>query len=173
MILLFGVGKSVLKQFYADNCNCSNCKQTLQHRFTVYGHYFSFFFVPVIPLFKTTTSECVHCRSEISKDSWNTNLTERFNKVIAAQPPKRPWWHFIGCFGVLLVVLFFSVLLGYAYYTVKDDPEIQQLTNDIKQMKLEEEEEYNYEDADSSSVVETEPLEAQEPIDSIISFFKK
>ena len=56
---------------------------------------------------------------------------------------------------------------------MKDDPEIQQLTNDIKQMKLEEVEEYNYEVSDSSSVSETEPLEAEEPIDSITSFFKK
>lgn len=171
MILLLGVGKSVLKQFYLDNCNCPNCKQTLQHRFTVYGHYFSFFFVPVIPLFKTTTSECVHCRKELSKESWNTNLTEKFNKVTALQPPKRPWWHLIGCLGFLLVVLFFSVLVGYAYYKVKDDPEIRQLTNDFEQMKLEEE--YDYEVADSSSASGIEGLKAEEPIDSITSFFKK
>jgi hypothetical protein len=166
MILLLGVGKSVLKQFYVDNCNCSNCKQKLQHRFTVYGHYFSFFFVPVIPLFKKTTSECVHCRYELSKNSWNADLTEKFNRVVAIQPPKRPWWHFLGCFVSLLIVLFFSILIGYAIYTVKDDPEFHQLKEKFEQID-------SYEEiVDSSVVLPLEPGETQEPIDSITSFFK-
>lgn len=159
MILLFGVGKSILKQFYVDNCSCSNCKQTLQHRFTVTGHYFSFFFVPVIPLFKTTTSECVHCRVEISKDSWNTNLKEKFNKVTALDPPKRPWWHFLGCMGFVLIILLFSALLIYSIYRVKDDPEFQELYKEIKE-------------SDGIYIEENESTEPKEPIDSITSFFK-
>lgn len=159
MILLFGVGKSVLKQVYVDNCNCSHCKQTVQHRFTVTGHYFSFFFIPVIPLFKTTKSECVHCRIELSKNSWNLNLREKFDRATAMQPPKRPWWHFLGCMISMLIILFFSAILAYGYYKVKDDPEVIQMMNDM-------------EEANDMIFEENVPIEPEEPIDSITSFFK-
>lgn len=171
MILLLGVGKSVIKQFYVDNCNCSNCKQKFQHRFTVYGHYFSFFFIPVIPLFKTTTAECVHCRRELSKDSWNADLREKFNSVIAIQPPKRPWWHFFGCLGFLVIFLFFSILVAYAFYKVKDDPEFHQLKENVNQIKQETND--AFEAIDSSAVLESQQEEKNEPIDSITTFFKK
>lgn len=170
MILLLGIGKSILKQFYVDNCTCSHCTQTLQHRFTVYGHYFSFFFVPVVPLFKTTTSECVHCRKELEKDRWNPNLKEKFDRAIALQPPKRPWWHFLGCLGFLFIVLFFSMLSGYAYYKMQNDPEWQEVNKEIEAAN--QQEVYLYEETDSLSVEVMESTEAEEPIDSITSFFK-
>jgi len=166
MILLFGIGNSKLKQFYLDDCTCSNCNQTLQHRFTVKGHYFSFFFVPVVPLYKSTTAECIHCRIELPKSQWNVNLIEKFNRAMALKPAKRPWWHFFGCMGVLLVLLGFAVLVGYYYNDLKEDPEIQSRIQELKDVG--EHDEIIYEDGDAEL---NEEVNA-EPIDSITTFFK-
>ncbi|MDP2160895.1 MAG: zinc-ribbon domain-containing protein [Flavobacterium sp.] len=170
MIVLLGVGKSVLKQFYLDDCSCSNCQQSLQHRFTVYGHYFSFFFIPVFPIYKTIIAECIHCRIELPMSNWNAKLKDKYLRVTAMQPPKRPWWHFLGCMGFMLVVLFFSVLIGYAYYTVKDDPEIKSLMKEVREAGKEPVMIYDEEEAEIIS--DEEAYEAEAPIDSIQTFFK-
>jgi hypothetical protein len=85
------------------------------------------------------------------------------------QPPKRPWWHFLGCMGFVLIVLFFSALLGYAYYTVKDDPEIKSLMKEVREAGKESAVIY---DEEEEIIGSDEAVEAETPMDSIQTFFK-
>lgn len=158
MIVLFGVSNSIIKQFFLDKCTCPNCQSKEQQRFTIYGHYFTLFFIPMFPLHKRITSECVHCRVEVPKSMWNEEQKVKFSRVMDVQPTKRPWWHFFGCFSFIIIFTIIIVILVVAYSKVKNDIN----WDDNTEYTLENlESEYEYEQ-------ETVPV----VVDSIETFFK-
>jgi len=158
MIVLFGVSNSIIKQFFLDKCTCPNCQSKEQQRFTIYGHYFTLFFIPMFPLHKRITAECVHCRVEIPKSIWNEEQKIKFSRVMDVQPVKRPLWHSLGCLTSFVLVTIIIVTLVVAYYKVKDNRSWDTNTEYSPDIL---ESEYEYEE-------ETAPI----VVDSIETFFK-
>lgn len=177
-MILFGTGKSKIREEYHNDITCNNCNTTCQHRITIKGIYFDIFFIPIFPITRSTYSECEHCRIQLEEKDWSEKLKTKFHNNLRLNPAKRPIWHYLGCLTILAIIAFMGLLTVYALIFNKEE-------NSNENTNIAIEEEYNFEDENSdttsimvkefipeNTVIEEETeIEESEPTDSITSFF--
>ncbi|WP_298478325.1 hypothetical protein [uncultured Maribacter sp.] len=110
---------------------------------STFGKYFHFFWIPIIPLFKTHVAECSHCKISYSKFQFTPEMNAALQKENDINPVKRPIWHGCGC---IILVSFFAVVLSISFYgvyqrannpeasNVEKDPRKKLLANDLDKL---------------------------------------
>lgn len=144
MLLFFGTRATKIKDRKLKRTTCPYCETKDSFVVSTYSKYFHFFWIPIIPLFKTNIAECSHCKKTYSKYEFTPEMNSSLQKENETNPAKRPIWQGCGC---MLLIGFFSIMFAFSFYGVyarsdeKDDSLVEKdnrkelLENDIKQLK--------------------------------------
>ena len=62
MLFFFGTGTSIINSFELTGVSCVNCGTRNSVLLTVYSRYLHLFWIPVLPLGKSSVSKCRHCQ---------------------------------------------------------------------------------------------------------------
>ncbi len=115
MIFFFGSRASKIKERKLKRTTCPHCETKDSFTVSTFSKYFHFFFVPIIPLFKTHVAECSHCRKSYSQHEFTPEMNAALNRAIETNPAKRPIWQGCGC---MLITGFFLVVFSISIYGV-------------------------------------------------------
>jgi len=143
MIFFFGTRASKIKDRRISRTTCQYCETKDSFIVSTFSKYFHFFWIPIIPLFKTNVAECSHCKKTYAQHQFTPEMKAALQKENEINPAKRPIWQGIGC---MLLVGFFVLTFGLSLIGVyfrsnkkpKDladkDPRMELLDNDIKKI---------------------------------------
>ncbi|TMM56097.1 zinc-ribbon domain-containing protein [Maribacter algarum] len=143
MIFFFGTRASKIKDRKISRTTCSYCETKDSFIVSTFSKYFHFFWIPIIPLFKTNVAECSHCKKTYAQHQFTPEMKAALHKENEINPAKRPIWQGIGC---ILLVGFFLLTFGLSligvYYgsnkkpknLTNKDPRMELLENDIKKI---------------------------------------
>jgi hypothetical protein len=88
---------------------CPNCKELNTTDFAVFGEYFHFWYIPILPVEKDGMSTCSNCTFTISSLKYNKTTGEEFRKI-----SKRYRYPLYTYFGVALI--FFPIIISVLIY---------------------------------------------------------
>ena len=119
MLLFFGSRKSRLKPIRRlKNTSCSYCQKQNTFNVITYSSYFHLFWIPLVPLFKTYTVECTHCKKTFNANEWSPDVQKSLDNENALNKVKRPLWQGCGCLVVISLFSFFIIagIIGRTFY---------------------------------------------------------
>lgn len=143
MLFFFGSRSSKIKDRKLRRTTCTYCETKDSFIVSTYSKYFHFFWIPIIPLFKTNIAECSHCKKTYGKHEFTAEMNAALQKENDTNPAKRPIWQGCGC---MLLIGFFSLMFAISLYgvyvrsdenedaIVEKDNRKELLENDIKQL---------------------------------------
>jgi len=109
MLLFFGSRSSKIKDRKIKRTTCPYCQTQDSFTVSTFSKYFHFFWIPIIPLFKTHTAECSHCIKTYSQNEFTNEMNAGLQKENEINPVKSPIWHGCGC---IVLAGFFSLMLA-------------------------------------------------------------
>ncbi|WP_291870904.1 zinc-ribbon domain-containing protein [Maribacter sp.] len=115
MLFFFGSRSSKIGDRKIRKTTCTHCQTKDSFVVSTFSKYFHFFWIPIIPLFKTHVAECSHCKKSYSKFEFTPEMNAALQKENELNPAKRPIWHGCGC---IILVCFFSLMLSISFYGV-------------------------------------------------------
>jgi len=115
MIFFFGTRASKIKTRKIKRTSCPHCETKDSFSVSTFSKYFHFFFIPIIPLFKTHVAECLHCRKSYSKHEFTNEMNAALERENETNPAKRPIWQGCGC---MLITGFFVLVFSISIYGV-------------------------------------------------------
>ncbi|MBS9462768.1 zinc-ribbon domain-containing protein [Flagellimonas sp. 389] len=115
MIFFFGIRATKVKERKLKRTACPNCQTQDSFTVSTFSKYFHFFWIPIIPLFKTHVAECSNCKKTYSKAQFTPKMLKSLENENRIDPAKRPLWQGCGC---ILLVVVFAVLFGLSMYGV-------------------------------------------------------
>ncbi len=141
MIFFFGTRASKIKERTLQQTTCPYCSSQNSFIVTTFSRYFHFFWIPIIPLFKTSVAECSHCKKSYGEKDFTPEMRKSLVKENENNPAKRPLWQGCGCLLLLVVGLVLFSLSLYGVYlrssetpdqATKKDPRRELLETDLK-----------------------------------------
>lgn len=115
MIYFFGTRASKIKQRKLTKTVCPYCNTADSFTVSTFGKYFHFFWIPIIPLFKTNVAECSHCKKSYALGEFTPEMQRALERENQINPAKRPLWQGCGC---LVLLVFFAVMMSISFYGV-------------------------------------------------------
>jgi hypothetical protein len=115
MIFFFGSRATKIKERKLRKTTCPYCQTQDSFVVSTFSKYFHFFWIPIIPLFKTHIAECTHCKKSYSQHQFSSDMKVAFQREDDINPAKRPLWQGIGC---LILVSFFTLMFTISFYGV-------------------------------------------------------
>lgn len=115
MLLFFGTRASKIKDRKLRRTTCPYCKTQDSFTVSTYSKYFHFFWIPIIPLFKTNVAECSHCKKSYAQNEFTPDMNAALQKENETNPEKRPIWQGCGC---MVLVGFFTLMFAISLYGV-------------------------------------------------------
>ncbi len=141
MIFFFGTRASKIKERQLRNISCPYCNTANSFTVSTYSRYFHFFWIPIVPLFKSSIAECGHCKKSYAVANFSPEMKRSFEQENQRDPAKRPLWQGLGCMALLaLFAVVFSISLYGTFFGPKDanksskaqDPRRMALQEDIR-----------------------------------------
>lgn len=104
MFFLFGTGTTVAATEALPGLTCQYCQTTGNLAVSVVARYVQVFFIPVLPLGKSSVTVCGHCRQTLRTGEQPAAYLAPVAAVVART--KTPLWHFlvVGLFGAIVVI---------------------------------------------------------------------
>jgi len=115
MLFFFGTRASKIKERKLKRTTCPYCQTQDSFVVSTFSKYFHFFWIPIIPLFKTNIAECTHCKKSYDKAHFTQEMQRSLDNENRLNPAKRPLWQGCGC---LVLVAFFAVMMSISLYGV-------------------------------------------------------
>ncbi|MFD2588806.1 hypothetical protein ACFSQJ_17905 [Croceitalea marina] len=115
MLFFFGTRASKIKERKLKRTTCPYCQTQDSFVVSTFSKYFHFFWIPIIPLFKTNIAECTHCKKSYDKVHFTQEMQRSLDNENRLNPAKRPLWQGCGC---LVLVAFFAVMMTISLYGV-------------------------------------------------------
>lgn len=115
MLFFFGTRASKIKERKLKRTTCPYCQTQDSFVVSTFSKYFHFFWIPIIPLFKTHIAECTHCKKSYDKVHFTQEMQRSLDNENRLNPAKRPLWQGCGC---LVLVAFFAVMITISLYGV-------------------------------------------------------
>jgi hypothetical protein len=115
MLFFFGTRASKIKERKLKRTTCPYCQTQDSFIVSTFSKYFHFFWIPIIPLFKTHIAECTHCKKSYDKVHFTQEMQRSLESENRLNPAKRPLWQGCGC---LVLVAFFAVMMSISFYGV-------------------------------------------------------
>ncbi len=124
MIFFYGLRSSKLKERKLSNTKCPYCQEENSFIATTFGKYFHFFWIPIIPISKTSVAECSHCKKTYAEKEFSEDMMNSLIRANSTNPAKQPLWHGIGCMLLIIPVLIIIglVIFSLIYHTTNDVP---------------------------------------------------
>lgn len=107
MFFIFGV-RSTAVLLQALKISCGHC-QTDSVQLLVYQNYCHLFWIPFFPLWKSTVSQCTHCKKVCKTREFDPALQQSAKEL--KKQAKAPWWTWTLSLLLLLFVLSVIVLI--------------------------------------------------------------
>ena len=143
MIFFFGTRASKIKEHQLRNTSCPYCSTANSFTVSTYSRYFYFFWIPIIPLFKSSIAECGHCKKSYAMTNFSPEMSRSFEQEKQRDPAKHPIWQGLGCMALLaFFAVVFSISLYATFFGPKntnqpskaEDPRRIELQEDIRQI---------------------------------------
>ncbi|MFK7814491.1 MAG: zinc-ribbon domain-containing protein, partial [Maribacter sp.] len=115
MLFFFGTRASKIKERKIRKTTCPYCQTQDSFNISTFSKYFHFFWIPIIPLFKTNIAECEHCKKSYAQHEFTSEMNMALQRENETNPAKRPIWKGCGC---LILVGFFSLMFAISLYGV-------------------------------------------------------
>ncbi|WP_394973918.1 hypothetical protein [uncultured Croceitalea sp.] len=115
MLFFFGTRASKVKERKLKRTTCPYCQTQDSFVVSTFSKYFHFFWIPIIPLFKTHIAECTHCKKSYDKTHFTQEMQHSLENENRLNPAKRPLWQGCGC---LVLVAFFAIMMTISFYGV-------------------------------------------------------
>ncbi|MFS4466613.1 hypothetical protein [Maribacter sp. 2210JD10-5] len=115
MLFFFGSRATKIKERRLRNTKCPYCETKDSFTVATFSKYFHFFWIPIIPLFKTHVAECSHCKKSYAKGQFTPEMLRSLENENRVNPAKKPIWQGCGC---IVLVLFFGTMLAFSFYGV-------------------------------------------------------
>lgn len=115
MLFFFGIRASKIKERKLRRTSCPYCNTQDSFSISTYSKYFHFFWIPIIPLFKTNIAECSHCKKSYAQAEFTPEMKKSLDHENTNNPAKRPIWQGLGC---IILVGFFSLIFAISLYGV-------------------------------------------------------
>ena len=115
MIFFFGTRATKIKERKLRGTTCPYCTTPDSFTVSTFSKYFHFFWIPIIPLFKTHVAECAHCKKSYATNEFTQEMRRSLEAENGTNPAKRPLWQGCGC---LVLVGFFVVVFSFSLYGV-------------------------------------------------------
>ncbi len=143
MLFFFGTRASKIKERKLKGTTCPYCQTQDSFVVSTFSKYFHFFWIPIIPLFKTNIAECTHCKKSYDKVHFTQKMQRSLDNENRLNPAKKPLWQGCGC---LVLVAFFAVMMTISLYGVymrsknpekykiEVDPRLELLNADIDKL---------------------------------------
>src|SRR5699024_8203837 len=109
MFFIFGIRNTAVF-LQALKISCGHC-QTNSVQLLVYQNYFHLFWIPFFPLWKSTQSQCSHCKKVCKAREFDSALQQSAKEV--KKQPSTPWWTWSLSFVLLLLILSITVLVQF------------------------------------------------------------
>ena len=111
MFFFFGTGSTVTATEALPALTCQYCQTTGSMAVSVTSRYAQVFFIPVVPLGKTSVTVCGHCRQALRTGEQPAAYLAPVAAVMARA--KTPIWHFavLGVFGALFAFAFLAAVV--------------------------------------------------------------
>lgn len=136
MLFFFGTRASRIKQTQlTGNTSCPYCEQQNTFIATTFGRYFHIFWIPFIPISKTTILECSHCKKSYTENEVPASIKTSLQRDEELNPTKRPIWHGCGC--LLIVAIIFIVIITSVMGYLFNKDEIDASLHDTRREYLE------------------------------------
>ncbi len=89
---------------------CSHCQTDGSVGLHVYRHYFHVFWIPAFPLWKSSSSQCSHCKQVLKEKEFDDTLKSA--NIEAGRQAKTPLWTFswLLILAALATVLTISII---------------------------------------------------------------
>ena len=132
MFFLFGTGSTVTATEALPGLTCQYCQTTGNLAVSVVARYAQLFFIPVLPLGKTSVTVCGHCRQTLRTGEQPAAYLAPVAAVVARA--KTPIWHFavLGVFGALFAFALLSAVVGRIRTIGDPDPAVPVLGQRFK-----------------------------------------
>ena len=143
MIFFFGTRASKIKERQLKGTTCPYCQSQDSFIVSSFSKYFHFFWIPIIPLFKTHIAECSHCKKSYGIGQFTKEMQRSLENENRLNPAKRPLWQGLGClvlivfFGVMMTISFYGVYMrskNPEKYKVEIDPRLELLNADMDKL---------------------------------------
>ena len=115
MIFFYGTRATKVKQRKLHKTTCPYCSTADSFIVRTYSKYFHFFWIPILPLFKTNVAECTHCKKSYALGEFTAEMQRSLAREDQTNPAKRPLWQGCGC---LVLVVFFVIMMSISFYGV-------------------------------------------------------
>ena len=115
MIFFFGSRSTKINERQLKRTTCPYCSTKDSFTVSTYGKYFHFFWIPIIPLYKTNVAECSHCLKSYAAVEFTPEMQRSLKEENKINPAKRPIWHGCGC---IILVLLFTIVISFSLYGV-------------------------------------------------------
>ncbi len=115
MLFFFGTRATKVKERKLKRTTCPYCQTKDSFVVSTFSKYFHFFWIPVIPLFKTHIATCSHCKKSYDKAHFTHEMLQALDNENRVNPVKRPLWQGCGC---LVLVSLFIVVMSFSFYGV-------------------------------------------------------
>lgn len=124
MFILYGTRAPKLKERpIQGNTTCPHCQSKNSFIATTYGKYFHVFWIPFMPLFKTTLVECSHCKKTYDAKDLPPDIKGELERLNAQEPVKRPLWHGCGCLLFITLPIILTLFGGIIGLSSSSDDE--------------------------------------------------
>ena len=80
-MIIFGTRSGKLKSLQTKADNCNYCQTNESVWFYFFQRYIHIFWIPVIPIGKTGSSVCGHCKQVLSVNEMSENQKQEFLKI--------------------------------------------------------------------------------------------
>ncbi len=111
-MIFYGTNASRLKDGKLKNVTCPACGTTTSFTYSVFGKYFYIYWIPIIPLGKTTVLECDHCKKTFKLKELPKRIQDKFE--LEEKHRGIPFQHFAGL-GII-----FALIVWISYSSMKD-----------------------------------------------------
>ncbi|QWX84215.1 hypothetical protein H0I23_00765 [Cellulophaga sp. HaHaR_3_176] len=107
-MIIFGTRSAHIETKQLPNIVCPKCTTQGSTMISIYRRHLHVFWIPTLPIGKTGTSHCQHCKQSLHANEMPTSLEREYKNL--KTKAKGPIWQFSGLFVVTALI----VLVGFA-----------------------------------------------------------
>ncbi len=105
-MIIFGTRSKNIGSEQAE-VTCGHCESNNSIWVYIYRSYFHIFWIPAFPLWKSSASQCSHCKQVLEEYQYNPELVKA--DKLARKNAKTPWWMWFWLLALLVLAIAISL----------------------------------------------------------------
>lgn len=106
MFINYGTKATNLRNGQIINTDCPNCEKVTTMKYSIFGKYGHFYWIPFFPMKKITVAECNLCYKTFEYVDLYESIRIKIQREIEKNPVRFPIWMFSGIFIIIGLICF-------------------------------------------------------------------